>query len=245
MPFGNTSPFDKSTLFFDSLISFGNQCGVPFCFVFMKNFFLKIKHWQLFSLLFLCPLLMGGYFLFSIPSLEEAARTPLEDSPLSSALGQFVRFLSLSFMLGESYMMVLLYFLNERLPEKLKVGVISSSLVFIFSMLYVYAIYVFLSAFFDYFPALLMAYTAILLLLFFCFLLLIPLSYISFSVAKVLTMVELSREVQKKEFLSTIFLFLFLPVGVWFLQPRINRLAEEEALAPSSLADEEQDRTID
>lgn len=245
MPLGNTSPFDKSTLFFDSLISFGNQCGVPFCFVFMKNFFLKIKHWQLFSLLFLCPLLMGGYFLFSIPSLEEAARTPLEGSPLSSALGQFVRFLSLSFMLGESYMMALLYFLNDRLPEKLKVGVIPSSLVFVFSMFYVYAIYVFLSAFFDYFPALLMAYTAILLLLFFCFLLLIPLSYISFSVAKVLVTAELHREVRTKEILSSAFLFLFFPVGVWLLQPRINRLAEEAALTSSSLAEENQENAID
>ena len=40
-------------------------------------------------------------------------------------------------------------------------------------------------------------------------------------------MAELQRRVQVKEVLGDFFLFLFFPVGVWFLQPKVNRMCEE------------------
>ncbi|MBR4841441.1 MAG: hypothetical protein IK005_13350, partial [Paludibacteraceae bacterium] len=50
----------------------------------------------------------------------------------------------------------------------------------------------------------------------------------SFSIlAKRMKMAELQRRVQVKEVLGDFFLFLFFPVGVWFLQPKVNRMCEE------------------
>lgn len=213
---------------------------------FMKDFFLKIKHWQLFLLLFLPPLIMGGYFLLSYPSsVEIMAGTILDDFSLPSALQHFMCVLSLSFLLGECYMMALLFFLNDRLPENLKVNVVLPSFTFTFVLMCTYFVYVFLSAFFKEFPMFLMATTAIMFAFVFYSFLLIPLFLLTLPVAKVLITVELQRKARTKEFLPSAFLFLFFPVGVWFLQPSINRLGTDGALASPSLEEEKQESAVD
>lgn len=42
--------------------------------------------------------------------------------------------------------------------------------------------------------------------------------------AKTLKSIELGRKVTFGEYLGDFFLFLFLPFGIWFLQPRINQI---------------------
>jgi len=47
-----------------------------------------------------------------------------------------------------------------------------------------------------------------------------------YFLAKALKSVELQRKVIFRDFLIDIFLILFLPIGIWYIQPRINKVFE-------------------
>ena len=46
--------------------------------------------------------------------------------------------------------------------------------------------------------------------------------------ARVLKSIETGQEVPFKDCIGDFFLILFLPIGIWFLQPRINRVIQEQ-----------------
>jgi hypothetical protein len=46
--------------------------------------------------------------------------------------------------------------------------------------------------------------------------------------AKTITSVEMKKETHFSDYIGDFFLIWFFPVGIWFLQPRINRLLEEQ-----------------
>ena len=48
--------------------------------------------------------------------------------------------------------------------------------------------------------------------------------------AKVLNSIERNREVSLSDYIGDFFLIVFLPIGIWFLQPRINRILENKEL---------------
>ncbi len=52
--------------------------------------------------------------------------------------------------------------------------------------------------------------------------------YCAFFVAKALKSVEQDRSATLKEYAWDILLFLFFPVGVWYLQPRINKIFSDQ-----------------
>lgn len=45
---------------------------------------------------------------------------------------------------------------------------------------------------------------------------------------KSLRSIENNREVGVGEYIGDFFLVLFLPIGIWFLQPRVNKIAEQQ-----------------
>jgi len=49
------------------------------------------------------------------------------------------------------------------------------------------------------------------------------LHYLSFP-AKTLKSIELNKEAKFRDYISEFFLIVFLPIGIWFLQPRINKI---------------------
>jgi len=51
--------------------------------------------------------------------------------------------------------------------------------------------------------------------------------YCLYFVAKTLKTVELQREVSFNDFIAEFFLTWFFPIGVWILQPRINKMIKE------------------
>ena len=46
--------------------------------------------------------------------------------------------------------------------------------------------------------------------------------------AKTLRSIELNREAVLRDYLADFFLILFLPIGIWFIQPRIMKILENE-----------------
>jgi len=51
------------------------------------------------------------------------------------------------------------------------------------------------------------------------------LNYFAFP-ARTLKSIELNRKATLGEYIGDFFLIVFLPIGIWFLQPRINKIAE-------------------
>lgn len=49
------------------------------------------------------------------------------------------------------------------------------------------------------------------------------LHYLSFP-AKTLKSIEIDKEAKLGDYIGDFFLIVFLPIGIWFLQPRINRI---------------------
>lgn len=47
-------------------------------------------------------------------------------------------------------------------------------------------------------------------------------TYIIIVIAKSVKTIELEREVKFKEYIKDVFLFIIFPIGLWFLQPRLN-----------------------
>jgi len=54
--------------------------------------------------------------------------------------------------------------------------------------------------------------------------------YCLYFVAKTLKTVELQRETSFSDFVGEFFLAWFFPIGVWILQPKINKLMQQNAL---------------
>jgi len=52
--------------------------------------------------------------------------------------------------------------------------------------------------------------------------------YCLYFVAKTFKTVELQREVTFSDFAGEFFLFWFFPVGIWIIQPKINKMIENE-----------------
>jgi hypothetical protein len=50
--------------------------------------------------------------------------------------------------------------------------------------------------------------------------------YCLYFVAKTFKTVELQREVQFSDFAGEFFLIWFFPVGIWVIQPKINKMIE-------------------
>jgi hypothetical protein len=60
----------------------------------------------------------------------------------------------------------------------------------------------------------------------------IPMLYVFYAIinsmafpAKALKSLEKGKEAELKEYIGDFFLIIFLPIGIWFLQPRINKIA--------------------
>jgi len=54
-------------------------------------------------------------------------------------------------------------------------------------------------------------------------------------VAKSLKAAELQRPVTFRDYVGEFFLFWFFPIGVWFIQPRINKMFEESLQAAGNI----------
>lgn len=52
--------------------------------------------------------------------------------------------------------------------------------------------------------------------------------YMVWYISKSLKTVELGKEAQFSEYISTLFLLWFVPLGIWFIQPRINKIFDPD-----------------
>lgn len=173
------------------------------------KFFLRAKHWQIFLLLFGVGCVGGNAAMF-LPLAT--TRSPEELLKISLP---FVFVMVLFMLCLVAWLWSMGSFLNsiQQPTPKLRLGF------FRFALLYP-TVYILI------FSALFGASKPVLLALIFPlhFFAMFCLFYNFYFVSKSLAVVETGKSVSFYDYAGSFFLLWFFPVGVWFIQPRINRL---------------------
>lgn len=200
----------------------------------MIQLFLKAKHWQLFILLFGIPMLFQGVFMTTMFSSILGEGEP----DLDRMFGM------MKFMPIMMAVIMIIYFswfwslgigLNRILPEglKQKTGLFKAAVVFpIFYMVLFFAFvgYVFVSITSE----MAALNSGIMFLIFPLHLLaMVCMIYTLYFLAKTFKTAELRKEVSFSDFIGEFFLFWFYPIGVWFIQPKVNKMLEEGIIEDS------------
>ena len=157
--------------------------------------FMKAKNWQYFILIML------GYFFLNF--------TIEFNIPLTIALK------SIGFVLCFFWILIIGHGLYDYLPKNINLNY-DFFVINFFIWLASYVIIIIISdgkgMIFHGFAALVLFYV------FFAFI------YCILYTAKTLKTVEKGEKVETSEYIGAFFLILFLPIGIWFLQPRINKI---------------------
>lgn len=213
----------------------------------MINLFLKAKHWQLFVLVFGIPMLLELVFIGTVFSKIPLDVSINEVSPLGpefmlDLMGPFFILLVITmlFSTGTQYGWIwsVVIGLKNKLPEQMKMNTIRFKVFFIFPLIYLTGFIIFL----FYMMNSMMTNLATMALepeppmMFASFLLIIPLHFFAifcmfhslYFTAKSFKSVELQRSVSFSDFVGEFFLILFFPIGIWFIQPKVNDMIKEE-----------------
>jgi hypothetical protein len=187
----------------------------------LSHFFPRAKHWQMFLLLFgLCSV---GQFVGAIaiavtaPTSGELGRTALVELWLLTAVSNLV-FLSWLWFMGSFLCSVVrpelrprLAFFRVAIIYPLVVGFAESALIvppkpWLLGVLFPLGLFAFVCIVYDF----------------------------NF-VAKALALAEIGKPRVVADFAGTLFLLVFFPLGVWFIQPRVNRLysSKQKLVLPS------------
>jgi hypothetical protein len=192
------------------------------------NIFLRMKHWQLFILLFGIPLTFQAIGMVSIAFFKDPAMFFII-FPLILFL-YMAGFFSWFYTLGTN--------LNRKLPGAVQMNLKKFKILLFIPIVYIFLICIFLfglfknlaemaasgSTDFAAFSTLQPSGTLVVLIVPLHFLSIFCIFYSLYFIAKSLKVAEGQRAVVFNDFAGEFFLIWFFPIGVWILQPRINRL---------------------
>ncbi|MCW3085246.1 MAG: hypothetical protein JWP12_2612 [Bacteroidetes bacterium] len=181
------------------------------------KFLLKIKHWQLFVLL------IGLPFIAQITMVIAMAVT--KNMYVSFIVFPVMMIFLLIFFFGWFY--ALGTNLHKKLPENLQMNITRFKAFLFVPVGYMTLLFVFVLVMIAMSPripnpAILILIIPLHLFSMFC------IFYSMYFVSKTLRTVELQRELTFSDYAGEFFLIWFFPIGIWFIQPRINKLFENE-----------------
>ena len=189
----------------------------------MNNLLLKAKHWHLFILTFGIPLILQFFIMARIFTKafinEEISTTNMFSNSMvliiiTLAFSSILLFWIWSVSIG----------LQKKVPETVKLK--TNRFKFFFFTPIVYMI-IYLTIVFPSFmnsninPMLFLIIIPLHLFAMFCMI------YCLYFTAKTFRTVELQREVHSGDYLGEFFLIWLFPIGVWIIQPRINKIVNE------------------
>ncbi len=189
--------------------------AIPFFHV-TNMYLLKLKHWQAFVLIFILPFILQ-YALSYVTSALNLANATILDT-LAASLPAIAPIIWL-YTVG-------LYF-YRRLPDSIKVSAVYFQLGSLYFILYILLLTYTLGIVRDNILAgslpigMLALLIPIHLFATFCYL------YIAYFVARCIVSVQLQRIVAKGEYILVAIQLIFLPIGIWFLQPRLRKSGNE------------------
>jgi hypothetical protein len=191
----------------------------------VANLFLRAKHWHIFTLLFAVPTFAEFSAIGFIPS---RIRSWHDFGPggfffLAVMVLYFLCFLAWFGSMG--------FFFRSIVKPELRMGTQFFRFALVYPLIYV-PIFFFLVI-----PDTGVPIWVILPLHLAC---MVCLFYLLYFVSKSLVLEETGKQVSFYEYAGPFFLLCFFPMGVWFIQPKVNRLYAEkrstEALTATSVA---------
>lgn len=189
--------------------------------IYMTGLFLKAKHWHLFTLIFVIPMLFQIGLMGVVLGNFRVGEVP--DPAVAFGYMKFlpvILFIYMGFLLGWYWSMAV--GLQAQVPAEVTMNVKKFKLFFFATASY-------------FFFAMTLAATAftlpelhplvILAIIPFHFLAMFGMFYMMYFVAKTYKTVELQREVKFVDFMGEFFMIWFFPIGIWIMQPKINAMA--------------------
>jgi hypothetical protein len=175
--------------------------------------FLKLKHWQLFVLVIVIPLIFQFIKIGSITS-NDNNRTALDNFPII-------------FIFGIGIYFSWLYTLGTNLYGKLQTKELLN--IKVFKIIVFFPVFYFLILSFLLFRTPSNEIPSIGI-----FAIMIPLQFLAlfsnfyciYFIAKALKMIDCQKQCIFSEFTEEFFLIFFFPFGIWKIQPKINKLFE-------------------
>lgn len=191
------------------------------------NFFLRIKHWQFFLITFCLPLILEACFMPSVILSQTF-------NPGIIFVFSIIMLIVLFMQIGWSY--TIGTNLHKRLPPDVSMPLKQFRLFLFIPLAYMALIlFVFIPTMLKtmdfespenstpaFMPVALLLIIPLHLFSIFC------LFYTLYYNAKSLKAVETQRPVSFSDFAGEFFLLWFFPVGIWIIQPRINKIFSEE-----------------
>lgn len=188
------------------------------------NLLLQLKHWQLFLLLFALP--VGLEIAMVVVTLVE------NDPALMFSVFPWLIGAYLILLFGWFWTMG--HFLHAKLPESVQMNLNYFRISILFPAVYILVFIVFIFRFIGQIqdpesfdpenmpnPLMFLAIAPLHLVSIFC------LFYCLYFISKSLKAVDLQRDVTLSDYIGEFALIWFWPVGIWFIQPKINKLFSE------------------
>ncbi|MBK7131113.1 MAG: hypothetical protein IPM74_11115 [Crocinitomicaceae bacterium] len=198
----------------------------------MTTFFLKAKHWQLFILLLGIPLIFQVVMMVSFFS-EVSHHVPGKPISLFKYFKYFPIFMTIFTAVFFGWFWSVAIGLQKKIPQQIKMNVLRFKIFFFIPLIYMIIFLLLISNLFNEVmtharsSGLAQAGGLVALILPLHLLSMFGIFHSLFFLAKTLKTAELQREVKFEDFASEFFLLWFYPIGVWIVQPKINKLVKE------------------
>lgn len=196
------------------------------------NIFLRAKHWQIFLVTFGLPFLFQIIMVSTIFSNIIGNRKP--DPTIIFGYFKFFPIIMLLFMGGLfGWFWSVAIGLQKFIPENIPMKVNRFKIFFFIPLIYIVCLMAFMGMafnsniwqgngqppfwFFGVFAVIFPVHLFSMFCIFYCL----------YFVAKTIKTAELQREVSFSDFLGEFFLAWFHFIGIWILQPRINKLIQD------------------
>lgn len=203
----------------------------------MINTLLRAKHWQLFSAIYGAPFLIYLLMVYQIFSSINNELNPVEPDP-------FLILGYMKYLLVFAFISMIVYWiwywsvgvgLQNRIPKDIEHSPNLFKVFLIFPAVYLGLVSIFALTMINQLsvlgpdvapninPLVITLIIPVHLFSVFC------IFYCIYFVAKTIKTVELQRKVTFSDFIAEFFLVWFFPIGIWILQPTINKLVNQDS----------------
>lgn len=197
----------------------------------MIEWFLKMKHWQLFICIFGFP--MCSQIIIMLSMVSNIGHEPNPNPEQIYNYMKFIPIITFIFMVTFfTWFWAIAIGLQKKIPAHITLNVVVFKILFfivlIYSIFYLIGFLIIMSGLFQsdqpqdfsIFRSLFWIILPLHLFSVFCVL------YATYLVAETFKTAELQREVKFADFAGEFLMLLFFPIGIWFIQPKINKMVE-------------------
>ena len=197
----------------------------------MIDKFLKAKHWQLFILMFGIPIIFQVIIMTSMFSNIDSNGNPDPDTMFNSfKLFPLIMFIYMGLFFGWFWSIGI--GLQKYIPNEIQLKLKKFKIFFFIPLIYITFFLILIGTTFYGISSGDRAVGGIIgKMMFF----ILPLHLFSmfcmfyqlYFASKTIKTAELKREVTLNDYIGEFFMIWFFPIGIWFIQPRINKIVSE------------------